>query len=117
MQMRVRKIADVIDDHRMMRPPLEIDGHARRRAVALVLRNMRNATLLGASRIAGKNPDQAVTDLDGIRRHLEGRHRSPKQFVRYLNNTAVLVVRPTVISADEIAAINIPAGKFQLAVG
>ena len=92
-----------------MRPPFEIDRDACPAILPFEFRNLGNLPLLRARRIARKDPNQAVPNLNWISRDFERRHRPAKQFVRDLNDAAVFVVRPAVIGADEIAAVNIAA--------
>src|SRR5438067_2183339 len=99
MQMRMRKITDVVDDHRVVSLPREIDRRACPGPLSFKLGYIGNLPLIRVCRIAWKNPDQPVANFDRITVHPERRHRTAKQIVRNVDNPAIAVVRPAMISA------------------
>jgi hypothetical protein len=63
-----------------------------------------------------KDPDQAIADLHGKRRHAEFRHLVAEQFVRNGDDLAAAVVGPAVIETDESAALDLAARQLDLAM-
>src|SRR5262249_55513206 len=59
MEMSVRKVADIVDDHRVMRAPCKVDWNAGPACFSFEFRYLRNLSFRCARRVPGKYPDQA----------------------------------------------------------
>ena len=112
----VAEVAHVVHDQRVVRTPREVERHARPPAAPLQLRNVGDATLGGACRIAGEDPHETVADLRGVRADADGGHGVTEAVVRDVGEPARLVVRPPVIHAREPAALHAAERERQVAV-
>ena len=113
------KVADVVDDHRVMTAPAKVD---RDQAPAVfVIGGFQLGDLGQRMRVfefgvAGEDPDQAVALLGGEAADADVRKRLTEQLVRDLGDLAFAVVLPAVIHAHKVAALDLANRELDLTV-
>src|SRR4051812_13651341 len=105
MKVRMREIAHVIDDHRMMGLPGEIERYARPSILTFEFRDRRNLPLLGKSSISRKDPDQTIANFYRVSPNAERWHLPAKEFVGNIDNLPFAIISPAVITAHQIASV------------
>ena len=115
-QPRVREVADVVHDHRVVRAPREVHRHARPPIRALQLRDVGNPPLARPRRVAGEDPHQAVARLHRIRAHADVRQRMAEEVVRHARQPPVGIVAPAMIRARQPAVFDRAQRELELAM-
>src|SRR6476660_5154034 len=114
MQVRMRKIADVVDDHGMMCVPRKIDRYAGPVVGAFEFGNLRHGRTFRERWLARKNPDQSVTRTDRKRTDLDLAELTAEHLVWHLDESAVPVVGPAVVGAGQRAVFDLADRQFDV---
>ena len=116
MQVAVGEVADVVQDHRVMTVPVEVDHAVGPGVGALDLGDARDLALAAQLRIAREEPDHAVA-LEH-RKSLEGDlELLAEVVVGHVHQAAFAVVGPAVIGAAQGAAFDLSQGELEIAMG
>ena len=98
-QVRMRKVADVVNDHGVVGTPGKIERHTGPPVWSLQLGNIRDAPLLGQRRVAGEDPDQSIAHFHRVMADLHAQPRLAEEIVWDVDDLARAVIAPAVVSA------------------